>query len=419
MNPSLKIEKEFMMPRLSKIRFMIVFLAVFLPALYASADPVVGTCQVFPLGNPWNMDVSALPVDPNSANYVANINANGPPSQRKVHPDFGDTQEYGIPYVTVNSSQLDVAINFDPDGYGDESDPGPYPVPGDAEVEGGDASDGDRHVLVIDTSDCMLYELYYAFPNNRPATSWTVYSSAKWDLDSAVVQQRPLDWTSADAAGLPIFPGLARCDEAMSGTISHAFRFTVNETQEKYVFPASHLTFGNTAPNYPPMGLRFRLKADYDLSGYDEVDNKQALAIATALKKYGMMLADNGSNWYISGEQDRGECWDDEDLEILKQIPGTAFEVVSIESAANAGPVVRTYFDVDQPTLTWGRVTWATGYEVQISANSTFAGAPLEPAATNVFTADPLDNGTYYWRVRAVGTGTGWSDPQSFVVLAP
>jgi hypothetical protein len=409
------------MSSLLKIRLAVITLAVFLPTLFAQADPPdIGPCQVFPADNPWNLDVSSAPVDPNSANYIANINANG---GDYLHPDFGSDPTYGIPFEVVNGA-AGVPINFDPDGYEDESDPGPMPIPGNARIEGTDSSDGDRHVLVIDSSDCTLYELYYAFPNTRPATSWTVYSSAIWDLNSPIVQQRPLGWTSADAAGLPIFPGLARCDEANSGTINHAFRFTVNETQEKYIFPASHLTFGNTGSNYPPMGLRMRLKADYDLSGF----TGQALAIAEALKKYGMMLADNGSNWYISGETNP-TCWDDDDedgndddLNQLKDIPGIAFEVVSILSPDAASPV-QHYYTTPTALVTWNAVTWATSYEVQVSSNKNFTGtlADSDSVAANQssFTTVALENGTYYWHVRALGGSSSWSPTESFIIRVP
>jgi len=419
------------MPKLRYIRLTALLLVVLIAMVQpANADPLVGGCQVFPLSNPWNMDVSDAPVNPNSANYIANINANDV-NNTKVHPDFGENPTYGIPYTTVNgNTQGLVPINFNPNGSMDESDPGPtdfhYPIPGDAPVEGTDDpnNDGDRHVLVVDTDNCILYELYRAFPapSQRPATSWTVDSTAIWDLNSSVVQQRPLGWTSADAAGLPIFPGLARCDEAMTGTIKHAFRFTVSETREAYVFPASHLTYGNTGANYPPMGLRFRLKANYDLSSMMDGQHPQALAIAQALKTYGMMIADNGSNWYISGEADRNNCWDDTDLDALKAIPGTAFEVVDIVSAPTAAPV-RNYYLTSDVVLRWMRVTWATGYEVQVSKNSAFTGASIIPQTADqlsyTYTASPLTNGTYYWRVRATGGAGTWSSVESFIVHAP
>jgi hypothetical protein len=410
------------MPSLQKIRLAVVMLAVFLPALYTqAAPPVVGGCDVFPASNPWNLDVSSAPLDPNSANYIANINAQGDDSDNNLHADFGSDPTYGIPFEVVNGI-ADVPINFDEDAYEDESDPGPMPIPGNARVEGTDDGDGDRHVLVIDSSDCKLYELYSATPNARPATSWTVFSSAIWDLNSPIVQQRPLGWTSADAAGLPIFPGLARCEEANSGTINHAFRFTVEETRNEYIYPASHEASDQSGANYPPMGLRVRLKANYDLSNV----TGQALAIAEALKKYGMMLADNGSNWYISGEANP-TCWDDndedgndDDLNQLKDIPGIAFEVVSIVSPKAASPV-QHYYTTPTALVSWDGVTWATGYEIQVSKNKNFTGTLADEDDTltpnqSTYTTVPLDNGTYYWRVRAFGGSSSWSTTESFVV---
>jgi hypothetical protein len=405
------------MPSLLKIRLAVVILAVFLPALYTqAAPPVIAGCEIFPASNPWNLDVTSAPVDPNSANYIANINAHG---GDELHPDFGSDPTYGIPYITVTNAEPDLPVTFD---FDDESDPGPYPIPLDAPIEGGEDSDGDRHILAINTDTCTLYELYYAYPQATPSPSWSAGSGAIWDLNSALVQQRPLGWTSADAAGLPILPGLARCDEANSGIINHAFRFTVNETQEKYIYPASHLTFGNTSANYPPMGLRFRLKADFDLSGF----TGQALAIANALKKYGMMLADNGSNWYISGEANP-TCWDDndedgndDDLNQLKDIPGIAFEVVSIVSPKAASPV-QHYYTTPTALVSWDGVTWATGYEIQVSKNKNFTGTLADEDDTltpnqSTYTTVPLDNGTYYWRVRAFGGSSSWSTTESFVV---
>jgi len=398
------------MSLLLKFRLAVVLLLFFLPSLSAqAAPPTIGPCQVFPADNPWNMDVSSAPVDPNSANYIANINANG---ADYLHPDFGSNPDYGIPYITVTNTQPGVEVAFD---YEDESDPGPYPIPLNAPIEGGSDSDGDRHILAINTDTCILYELYYAYPFPEGApTSWTAGSGAVWDLSSAIVQQRPLGWTSADAAGLPVFPGLAKCAEANSGTINHAFRFTVNETRGSYIYPASHEASDNTGANYPPMGLRFRLKANYDLSGF----TGQALAIAQALKKYGMMIADNGSNWYISGETNPA-CWDDNNLNQLKTIPGTAFEVVSIISPATASPL-RNYYTTPTALLTWARVTWATGYEIQVSNNSSFTGAPIVPVEANslTYTTGTLGNGTYYWHVRAVGSAI-WSPTESFIIQAP
>jgi hypothetical protein len=403
------------MPSFRKIQLSIIILMIFLPALYTqAAPPTIGPCQIFPADNPWNLDVSSAPVDPNSANYIANINANG---DDNLHADFGSDPTYGIPYITVTNAQAEFDVEFD---YDEESDVGPYPIPLDAPIEGGPDADGDRHILAINTDTCILYELYYAFPVPEGApTSWSAGSGAIWDLNSDIVQQRELGFTSADAAGLPILPGLARCDEANSGTINHAFRFTVEETRGSYIYPASHEASDNMGANYPPMGLRVRLKANYDLSDL----TGQALAIANALKKYGMMLADNGSNWYISGETNPS-CWDDDDedgddddLNQLKDIPGTAFEVVSIISPAAASPV-RNFYTTSTALLSWVRITWATGYELQVSGSSAFTGAPIIPAgAANTFTTGMLENGIYYWHVRASGSTT-WSATESFIIRA-
>ena len=267
---------------------------------------------MFPPDNAWNTDVSSYPVSPNSANYIANILSSG---NQNVHADFGGGGAYGIPYVTVGGGEPRVAINFT--AYGDESDPGPYPVPLGAPVEGGSASDGDRHVLAVDTDACKLYELYRAFPQSD---HWDADSGAVFDLRSDAL--RPLGWTSADAAGLPIFPGLARYDEVTAGQINHALRFTVARTQKGYILPATHFASSSTDPNRPPMGLRLRLKAGFDISHF----TGEARVILVALKKYGMIVADNGSNWYISGASD--PRWDDNDLNQLKTVPGSAFEAV-------------------------------------------------------------------------------------------
>lgn len=296
------------------IRRLMLFAALLILSVSGLAyaePPVLGGCQLFPEDNPWNTDISNAPVHPKSAAYIANINSNG---GKFVHPDFGEDPSYGIPWTTVDDTQPLVPVTFD---YDDESDPGPYPIPPDAPVEGG----GDRHVLVIDTSHCILYETWASEYQGGPDHAWTAGSGAIFDLTSNAL--RPDGWTSADAAGLPILPGLANCAEANSGTITHALRFTVNRTQKAYVYPATHYASNYTASNYPPMGLRFRLKASYNTSNL----TGQALAIANGLKKYGMILADNGSNWYISGETNPG-CWNDDELNQLKAIPGTAFEVV-------------------------------------------------------------------------------------------
>jgi hypothetical protein len=259
----------------------------------------------------WNTDISASPVDPNSASIISNYIGNS----TNMHPDFGTDPTYGIPFVVVDGTQKLVGINLG--AYGDESDPGPMPVPANAPVEGGSASTGDRHVLALNKGNCFLYELYNASPNSDG--SWNADSTAVWDLLGN--EQRPYTWTSADAAGLPIFPGLVRYDEAAAGNIQHAFRFTLPHTRAAITPPASHWAGNTSDVNAPPMGMRLRLKATYNISGF----STQMQAILTAMKKYGLILADNGSALYVTGASD--SRWGS-DLDSLKTVPATAFEVV-------------------------------------------------------------------------------------------
>jgi hypothetical protein len=295
------------------------------------ASLAVAGCDVFPADNVWNTPVDTLPVDAHSAAYIATIGADV-----GMHPDFGsgtwEGKPIGIPYVDVPGSQPKVSVTFD---YADESDPGPYPIPPDAPIEGGPDSDGDRHVLVLDRDNCTLYELFYAFP--QPDGSWHAGSGAFFDLSSNAL--RDAGWTSADAAGLPTLPGLVRFDEVASGEIRHALRFTAPQTRKVYVWPARHYASDLTGTQYPPMGQRFRLRTDFDISGFPP----QVQVILRALKKYGMFLADNGSAWYLSGAPD--ERWDNDVLSQLSQVPGSAFEAVD-ESALMLNPnsgQVQTY----------------------------------------------------------------------------
>lgn len=265
----------------------------------------------------WNADISSAQVDSNSDNIINSI---GPSTT--LHPDFGSGlyqgSTIGIPYQVVSGGQARVSILYGL--YQDESDPGPMPIPGNALIEGyPNPDDGDRHVLVLEKDGCWLYELYRAFPT--PFLSWRADSSAVWDMMAA--QTRPYTWTSADAAGLPIFPGLARYDEVSAGAIKHALRFTVPNTQEAFVLPATHWASNKTDPTLPPMGTRLRLKANFDISGFSA--NNQV--ILRALKKYGMILADNGSGVYISGAPD--SRWDNNDLGALKSITASNFEVIA------------------------------------------------------------------------------------------
>jgi hypothetical protein len=280
----------------------------------ATPSTDVSALQVFPADNPWNQDISAFPVHAKSANYLSSIGLD-----RGLHPDFGTVWEgapIGIPYNVVDSSTPRVDVSFD---YADESDAGPYPIPTGVQIEGGPNSDGDRHVLLVDPVQKKLYELFYAYPQEDG--TWTAGSGAIWDLTSNAM--RPAGWTSADAAGLPIFPGLVRYDEVVEqGEISHAIRFTVSRTQHAYIAPASHLASSYTDPDLPPMGLRVRLKADFDISGF----SPHVQVILRAMKKYGMIVADNGSSWYVSGAPD--SRWDDDELHELGSVHGRDFEVV-------------------------------------------------------------------------------------------
>ncbi len=285
--------------------------------------PPLPSRSVFPADNPWNRDVSADSVDPASDSLIASCGGTS-----ALHPDFGTTylgEPWGIPFVTVPGTQARVPVSFD---YSDQSDPGPYPIPPSAPIEGGPSSTGDRHVLVVDVDHWVLYELYDAHPVNGGA-SWTAGSGAVFDLSSDSL--RPAGWTSADAAGLPIFPGLARYDEVAAGAITHALRFTCPVTREAYVPPARHWASGQTSANLPPMGMRVRLKAGVDISAFPA----DVRVILTALKRYGMMLADNGGAFFLSGAPD--PRWNDADINDLKQLHGSDFEVVKMTGLV-AGP---------------------------------------------------------------------------------
>lgn len=276
--------------------------------------PTLAGCPVFPADHVWNARVDHLPLHPRSADYVASIGVNA-----TMHPDFGSGTWLGgligIPYVTVPGSQPLVPVSF---YYPSESDPGPYPIPADAPVEGG----GDRHVLVVDRDDCLLYEVFDA--ELQPGGSWEAGSGAVFDLQG--YELRPDGWTSADAAGLPILPGLVRYDEVAAGEIRHALRFTAPVTQRAYVWPARHFASNRTELTLPPMGQRFRLRADFDASGF----SAEAQVVVQALKTYGMMLADNGSAWYLSGAPD--ERWDNQALRDLRELSGSDFEAVDVSS---------------------------------------------------------------------------------------
>jgi hypothetical protein len=279
----------------------------------SSGGPKIAGCPVFPADNQWNQRVDKLPVASNSTAIVDSIGAD-----TGLHPDFGsglwDGSPIGIPITTVRAGVPKSRVSFD---YADESDPGPYPSPGNVKIEGG----SDRHALIVDSSTCKLYELYAL---QRTGGGWHAGSGAIWSLRSNKV--RPAGWTSADAAGLPITPGLVRWSEVAAGHIDHALRFTVERTRRAYIYPARHYASDLTDANLPPMGLRVRLRSDYPIAGFPP----QARVVLAALKKYGMILADNGSDWYVSGEPDAQ--WKNDDLHTLGRVPGSAFEAVDTSS---------------------------------------------------------------------------------------
>lgn len=283
--------------------------------LTACGPTVPGTeCPMFPVNNHWHASVANAPVLTNSTNLVNTVGAT-----KGLKADFGsglwDGGPIGIPYVVVAPGQPKVEVSFD---YADESDPGPYPVPADPPIEGGPSSDGDRHILMVEPAECRLYELYSAYPNGDG--TWSAGSGAIWDLRSNA--QRPLGWTSADAAGLPILPGLVRYDEVAAGKIEHAIRMTVPQSRRTYLWPASHFASSSTDPNRPAMGERFRLKPTVNENNFPA----QVRPIIVALKTYGAIVADNGSSWYMSGAPD--ERWDNDQLQTLNQIKGSDFVAV-------------------------------------------------------------------------------------------
>jgi glucose/arabinose dehydrogenase len=297
------------------LRLSLAALPALVSTAVAAAPPTISRCDVFPAKNYWNTPVDTLQVHSQSTTWVNTIGA-----ATATHPDFGtffEGNSIGIPWVTVPGTQTPVTINFDES---DESDPGPYPIPPDAPIEGFPDSDGDRHVLVVDRDNCVLYELYSSFKN--PDNSWDAFSGAKWDFK--LNANRPDTFTSADAAGLPILPGLVRRDEYMAGEINHAIRFTAANahTKKQHIWPATHDASPNTGASLVPFGARFRLKASFNISGYAP----QTQAVMRALKKYGMVMADNGSDWFMSGEHNA--AWDDELLDELKTMHGSDFEAV-------------------------------------------------------------------------------------------
>lgn len=295
---------------------LVALAAALVAAAPASASPLPGApnCPIFPKDSHWNLRVDRLPVLGRSAEMVRSIGLDS-----TMHADFGsglwEGGPIGIPFTTVGAGQPGVHVEFD---YRDESDRGPYPVPGDVPIEGGRGSGGDRHAIVVDRDACKLYELYSTYP--RSAGGWHAGSGAVWNLRSNKL--RPRGWTSADAAGLPILPGLARYDEVKRGVIDHALRFTAPETRKAFIYPARHYASDSTDPSLPAMGQRLRLKRGYPIKRFP----RQARIVLAALKRYGMILADNGSPWYVSGAPD--PRWSNDQLHTLGDVPGSAFEVV-------------------------------------------------------------------------------------------
>ncbi len=285
------------------------------------AGAVEGGCEIFPATDPLNQEIANAPVSPHSAEYIASIGLSA-----HLHPDFGTNPSYGIPYTVVGSSQPAVPIKLTK--YRSESDPGPYPIPAGAPIEGGGKNGhGDKHVLVLqEGSSCMLYELYKAKPKGE---GWTAASGAVFNLQSEAL--RPEGWTSADAAGLPIMPLLVRYPEVSTGAIGHALRVTVPQTQRGYIHPATHFASSSSSASLPPMGLRLRLRAGYSLASF----HGESLVVLEALKRYGLIVADNGSPWFITGAPD--PRWNDQDLEQIKQVPGSEFEAVETGPILHAG----------------------------------------------------------------------------------
>jgi len=279
-------------------------------------------CPVFPASNPWNERVDRLPVAADSAQLIASIGLDAP-----VHADFGsgtwDGGPIGIPFDVVSRTTPRSHVSF---GYADESDRVRYPIPRGVHIEGGRHATGDRHAILVDRSACRLYELYDLRHTDH---GWTAGSGAVWSLRSN--RLRRAGWTSADAAGLPIFPGLARWDEVSRGVIDHALRFTAARTRRAYVYPARHYASSSSDPSLPPMGLRVRLKASVNVSSFP----RQARVVLRALQRYGMILADNGSPWYVSGAPNRH--WNNDDLHSLGRLTGADFEVVDTSSLPQPG----------------------------------------------------------------------------------
>jgi Ser-Thr-rich glycosyl-phosphatidyl-inositol-anchored membrane family protein len=346
--------------------------AVALVPVSAGATPVpqAPACPMFPANSFWHADVSKLPLHPKSSTWVGSMGGTS-----SLHPDFGtvwDGAPNGIPYNVVPGTQARVGVTFT---YAGESDPGPYPIPPKPAIEGGANGTGDRHVLIVDKDACKLYELYSAYPNSNG--TWRAGSGAVFDLKSNAL--RPDTWTSADAGGLAMLPGLVRYEEVAAGRIDHAIRVSANATDARHLWPARH-DAGAANANLPPMGLRMRLKASVDISGFSSADQ----VILKALKTYGMIVADNGSSWFISGAPD--SRWNDDDLHNLTRLHGSDFEAVdesSLMVAPNSG-AVKASVRVTRPN---GGESWARGSTQSLKWS--FAGSPGTSVRINL-----LRNGT-------------------------
>ncbi len=348
-----------------------VVLTGLLPGCYAQS---IAGCPVLPADNVWNTAVDQLPADSNSATYVQTIGA-----AKTLHADFGAGATLGIPFVVVPGNQRKVPVAFE---YADESDPGPYPAPPNAPIEGGAQSKGDRHVLIVDKDHCVLYELYSAYP--QPDGSWKAGSGAIFHLRSNSL--RPAGWTSSDAAGLPVVPGLLRYDDVAQGELKHAVRFTIPETRREYIWPATHFASNLTDRKYPPMGARFRLRKDFDVSSYSPTNQ----VILRGLKKYGMILADNGSPWFISGAPD--DRWDNDDLHNLSKLRGSDFEAVNESSlmvSAKSGRVKGGSAVVNGATWNSGPVAPREIVTIYGSGFGTNATVRFDGVAAQVLYAGP------------------------------
>jgi len=358
----------------------------------------------FPADNAWNQNISNASVDPNSDAIINFIGASTP-----LHPDFGAGlyagSTIGIPYMVVSGSPF-VNIHFT--AYGSESDPGPMPIPHNAPIEGyPHPGNGDRHVLVLDRDNCWLYELYHSYANQDG--SWRADSAAVWDLLND--EQRPYTWTSADAAGLPVFPGLARYDEVATGQIQHALRFTLQYSRQAFTPPASHWAPNSTNSLAAPMGMRLRLKASYDISSFPP----QAKVILTALKQYGMIMADNGSSMYLSGDPDNR--WSNDDLGTLKQVPASEFEVLlmnPIYTPSNLpqgkAPIITSFTATPQishsgqPVVLNWTVTGASYFDVTPQVGAMRGNTvTVYPTVTTTYTLDATNQ---YHRSRKTATVT-------------